>query len=91
MIMDYRLEVNRPPEITRLSALNMDVAIGQRLDITYLYDNEEWEELSSIYFTYSWEDDQGKKITKAGQAGGLFPAGQAHGEPAFAGCFWSME
>ncbi len=76
VIMDYRLEVNRPPEITRLSALNMDVAIGQRLDITYLYDNEEWEELSSIYFTYSWEDDQGKKITKLGKPAAFFRPGK---------------
>lgn len=76
MVVDFRLEENRPPEITRLSALQTEVAVGQRLDISYLYDNEEWEDLTSVNFSYSWENEQGNKITKLGKPAAFFRPGR---------------
>ena len=76
VVVDFRLEENRPPEITRLSALQTEVAVGQRLDISYLYDNEEWEDLTSISFSYSWENEQGNKVTKLGKPAAFFQSGQ---------------
>ena len=75
VVVDFRLEENRPPEITRLSALQTEVAVGQRLDISYLYDNEEWEDLTSISFSYSWENEQGNKVTKLGKPAAFFQLG----------------
>lgn len=75
VVVNFRLEENRPPEITRLSALQTDLAIGQRVDISYLYDNEEWEDLTSINFSYSWEDDKGNKVTKLGKPLAFFRPG----------------
>lgn len=73
---DYHLKVNEAPKITEFSAASTNVDIGETLDITYNYENESWEDIQAISFTYSWTDSKGNVTTKQGLPSAFFIAGK---------------
>lgn len=73
---DYHLDYNEAPVITALEAASTSVDIGETLDISYEYTNEDWEELADVSFSYSWEDAKGNVITKQGKPAAFFTAGK---------------
>lgn len=73
---DYTLKENLPPQITELSAPDTNVDIGETLDISYDFTNEEWEDITSVSFTYSWTDSKGNVTTKPGLPSAFFIEGK---------------
>lgn len=72
---DYYLEINNPPEITKLEAPKLSVDIGESLNISYDFTNEDWEEVTAVNFTYSWRDKNGSEISKKGLPPAFFTSG----------------
>lgn len=73
---DYHLDYNNAPVITGLSAASTNVDIGETLDITYDYENEDWEEIANVSFTYTWEDARGNRNTNQGKPAAFFTSGR---------------
>lgn len=73
---DYHLKVNEAPVITRLEAAETNVDIGETLDVSYDFDNEDWEDITAVSFTYSWQDAKGNVTTKQGLPSAFFIAGK---------------
>lgn len=73
---DYHLKTNEAPKITEFTADETNVDIGETLNISYDYENESWEDITNISFTYSWEDTKGNITTKQGLPSAFFIAGK---------------
>lgn len=73
---DYTLAENLPPQITELTAPEQHVDIGQSLNITWDYSNEDWEAITTVSFDYHWKDSRGNIISKRGLPAAFFTPGE---------------
>lgn len=73
---EYYLAENLPPQITELTAPETRVDIGQTLNISHEFANEDWEEIAVCAYTYTWEDEKGNLQTKTGCPAAFFAPGE---------------
>lgn len=75
VITQYHLDENLPPRITEFTAPVTSVDIGQSLNISYAYENEDWEEITAVSFAYTETNAMNNVLNKVGKPSAFFSPG----------------